>query len=201
MISVTQKSRIVQLLVGSLHAGSTMSASTSPAGRHHWTLTKSPSTKWTISIAKAGIHATLKAWTSILGRHCGRICRRLPIMSRFYPFFVFRYECDPLILRPIRQRSSVPRLSIWTLGWRHCRDNFACRTSTVSLKMTPEVAGVLVEKYEILRQNDAIGQRKIHTGSLRPSLEPCTSEIYTRLFPRGIHPAATVYYPCRTRRC
>ncbi|KAJ6539697.1 MCM2/3/5 family-domain-containing protein [Mycena capillaripes] len=128
----------------------------------------------TISIAKAGIHATLNARTSILaaanpvgGRYDRKKSLRSnvqmspPIMSRFDLFFVVLDECDEKtdlnIARHIvnvhrfQDEAINPEFSTETLQ-RYIR--FA---RTFNPKLTPEAADVLVEKYRILRQDDATG--------------------------------------------
>ncbi|KAK7062043.1 DNA helicase [Favolaschia claudopus] len=131
----------------------------------------------TISIAKAGIHATLNARTSILaaanpvgGRYDRKKSLRSnvqmsqPIMSRFDLFFVVLDECDEKtdlnIARHIvnvhrfQDEAINPEFSTETLQ-RYIR--FA---RTYTPKLTPEAADVLVEKYRILRQDDATGVGK-----------------------------------------
>ncbi|KAJ7498591.1 MCM2/3/5 family-domain-containing protein [Mycena latifolia] len=128
----------------------------------------------TISIAKAGIHATLNARTSILaaanpvgGRYDRKKSLRSnvqmspPIMSRFDLFFVVLDECDEKtdmnIARHIvnvhrfQDEAINPEFSTETLQ-RYIR-----YARTFNPKLTPEAADVLVEKYRILRQDDATG--------------------------------------------
>ncbi|KAJ7228312.1 MCM2/3/5 family-domain-containing protein [Mycena pura] len=105
----------------------------------------------TISIAKAGIHATLNARTSILaaanpigGRYDRKKSLRNnvqmtpPIMSRFDLFFVINEAINPEFSTEALQRYI-----------RYAR--------TFNPKLTPDAADVLVEKYRILRQDDATG--------------------------------------------
>ncbi|KDR84017.1 hypothetical protein GALMADRAFT_236601 [Galerina marginata CBS 339.88] len=128
----------------------------------------------TISIAKAGIHATLNARTSILaaanpvgGRYDRKKSLRAnvqmsaPIMSRFDLFFVVLDECDPqtdlniakhiVNVHRFQDEAINPEFSTETLQ-RYIR-----YARTFNPKMTPEAADVLVEKYRILRQDDATG--------------------------------------------
>ncbi|KAF7775735.1 hypothetical protein Agabi119p4_4128 [Agaricus bisporus var. burnettii] len=128
----------------------------------------------TISIAKAGIHATLNARTSILaaanpvgGRYDRKRSLRAnlqmsaPIMSRFDLFFVVLDECDEKtdlnIARHIvnvhrfQDEAINPEFSTETLQ-RYIR-----YARTFNPKLTPEAADVLVEKYRVLRQDDASG--------------------------------------------
>ncbi|KAF8204636.1 MCM2/3/5 family-domain-containing protein [Pholiota molesta] len=128
----------------------------------------------TISIAKAGIHATLNARTSILaaanpigGRYDRKKTLRAnlqmsaPIMSRFDLFFVVLDECDPqtdlniakhiVNVHRFQDEAINPEFSTETLQ-RYIR-----YARTFNPKMTPEAADVLVEKYRILRQDDATG--------------------------------------------
>ncbi|KIK67747.1 hypothetical protein GYMLUDRAFT_36511 [Collybiopsis luxurians FD-317 M1] len=128
----------------------------------------------TISIAKAGIHATLNARTSILaaanpigGRYDRKKTLRAnlqmsaPIMSRFDLFFVVLDECDEKTDKNIAEHivnvhryqdeAINPEFSTETLQ-RYIR-----YARTFNPKLTPEAADVLVEKYRILRQDDASG--------------------------------------------
>ncbi|KAF5358990.1 hypothetical protein D9758_004830 [Tetrapyrgos nigripes] len=128
----------------------------------------------TISIAKAGIHATLNARTSILaaanpigGRYDRKRTLRAnvqmsaPIMSRFDLFFVVLDECDEktdfniakhiVNVHRFQDEAINPEFSTETLQ-RYIR-----YARTFNPKLTPEAADVLVEKYRILRQDDASG--------------------------------------------
>ncbi|KAJ7639192.1 MCM2/3/5 family-domain-containing protein [Roridomyces roridus] len=128
----------------------------------------------TISIAKAGIHATLNARTSILaaanpvgGRYDKKktlkanVQMSAPIMSRFDLFFVVLDQCDEKtdfniaqhIVNVHRYQNAAinPEFSTETLQ-RYIR-----YARTFNPKLTPEAADVLVEKYRILRQDDATG--------------------------------------------
>ncbi|KAF9528016.1 MCM2/3/5 family-domain-containing protein [Crepidotus variabilis] len=128
----------------------------------------------TISIAKAGIHATLNARTSILaaanpigGRYDRKKTLRAnlmmsaPIMSRFDLFFVVLDECNPetdlniakhiVNVHRFRDEAINPEFSTETLQ-RYIR-----YARTFNPKMTPEAADILVEKYRTLRQDDATG--------------------------------------------
>ncbi|KAF9241885.1 MCM2/3/5 family-domain-containing protein [Melanogaster broomeanus] len=128
----------------------------------------------TISIAKAGIHATLNARTSILaaanpigGRYDRKKTLRAnvgmsaPIMSRFDLFFVVLDECDEktdlnlathiVNVHRFQDESINPEFSTEALQ-RYIR-----YARTFNPKLTPEAAEVLVEKYRILRQDDASG--------------------------------------------
>ncbi|KAF7352478.1 DNA helicase [Mycena venus] len=122
----------------------------------------------TISIAKAGIHATLNARTSILAAANpvggSNVQMSAPIMSRFDLFFVVLDECDEKtdlnIARHIvnvhrfQDEAISPEFSTETLQ-RYIR-----LARTFNPKLTPEAADVLVEKYRILRQDDATGAGK-----------------------------------------
>ncbi|RDB19831.1 DNA replication licensing factor mcm6 [Hypsizygus marmoreus] len=128
----------------------------------------------TISIAKAGIHATLNARTSILaaanpigGRYDRKKSLRAnvqmspPIMSRFDLFFVVLDECDEKVdmniakhivnVHRFQDDAINPEFSTETLQ-RYIR-----YARTFNPKLTREAADVLVEKYRILRQDDATG--------------------------------------------
>ncbi|KDQ64424.1 hypothetical protein JAAARDRAFT_187751 [Jaapia argillacea MUCL 33604] len=128
----------------------------------------------TISIAKAGIHATLNARTSILaaanpigGRYDRKKTLRAnlmmsaPIMSRFDLFFVVLDECDEktdfnlarhiVNVHRYQDEAINPEFSTEALQ-RYIR-----YARTFNPKLSPEAADVLVEKYRILRQDDATG--------------------------------------------
>ncbi|KAF2396668.1 MCM-domain-containing protein [Trichodelitschia bisporula] len=128
----------------------------------------------TISIAKAGIQATLNARTSILaaanpvgGRYNRKTTLRAnvnmsaPIMSRFDLFFVVLDECEESIDRRLAQHivnvhrlrddAVAPEFSTEQLQ-RYIR--FA---RTFKPEFTPEAKATLVEKYKELRADDAQG--------------------------------------------
>jgi DNA replication licensing factor MCM6 len=128
----------------------------------------------TISIAKAGIQATLNARTSILaaanpvgGRYNRKTTLRAnvnmsaPIMSRFDLFFVVLDECDEAVDRHLaehivnihkdRDDAIVPEFSTEQLQ-RYIR--FA---RTFKPEFTDEAKDTLVEKYKELRADDAQG--------------------------------------------
>jgi DNA replication licensing factor MCM6 len=128
----------------------------------------------TISIAKAGIHATLNARTSILaaanpigGRYNRKTTLRAninmsaPIMSRFDLFFVILDECNENVDRHLanhivnlhifKDESVQPEFSTEQLQ-RYIR--FA---KTFKPTFQPEAKRVLVEKYKELRAADSGG--------------------------------------------
>jgi DNA replication licensing factor MCM6 len=128
----------------------------------------------TISIAKAGIQATLNARTSILaaanpvgGRYNRKTTLRAnvnmsaPIMSRFDLFFVVLDECDEAVDRHLaehivglhkdRDAAITPEFSTEQLQ-RYIR--FA---RTFRPEFTDEARETLVEKYKELRADDAQG--------------------------------------------
>ncbi|EDR12754.1 uncharacterized protein LACBIDRAFT_188723 [Laccaria bicolor S238N-H82] len=156
----------------------------------------------TISIAKAGIHATLNARTSILaaanpigGRYDRKKSLRAnvqmsaPIMSRFDLFFVVLDECDEKtdlnIARHIvnvhrfQDDAINPEFSTETLQ-RYIR-----YARTFNPKMSREAADVLVEKYRILRQDDSRNSYRITVRQLESMIRlseaiaraNCTNEI------------------------
>ncbi|CAB4442016.1 unnamed protein product [Rhizophagus irregularis] len=128
----------------------------------------------TITIAKAGIHATLNARTSILaaanprdGRYNKKLTLRrnismsAPIMSRFDLFFVVLDECKPDVDKMIAD---------YIVGThRRGDDNINPYFDTAKLqryiryartfkpKITSEAAKLFAEKYRDLRQDDATG--------------------------------------------
>jgi DNA replication licensing factor MCM6 len=128
----------------------------------------------TISIAKAGIQATLNARTSILaaanpvgGRYNRKTTLRAnvnmsaPIMSRFDLFFVVLDECDENVdrhlaehivsIHRLRDEAIEPEFSTEQLQ-RYMR--FA---RTFRPEFTEEAKTMLVEKYKELRADDAQG--------------------------------------------
>ncbi|KAI9848068.1 MAG: MCM DNA helicase complex subunit mcm6 [Sclerophora amabilis] len=128
----------------------------------------------TISIAKAGIQATLNARTSILaaanpvgGRYDRKTTLRAninmsaPIMSRFDLFFVILDECNESVdrhlaehivgIHRLRDEAVTPEFTTEQLQ-RYIR--FA---RTYKPEFTPEARAVLVEKYKELRADDAQG--------------------------------------------
>ncbi|KAJ9096354.1 hypothetical protein QFC21_005175 [Naganishia friedmannii] len=131
----------------------------------------------TISIAKAGIQATLNARTSILaaanpigGRYNRKMSLRAnvamsaPIMSRFDLFFVVLDECNETVdlniaqhivnVHRFRDAAIAPEYSTEALQRyiRYCR--------TFKPKLTPRASTVLVDKYRSLRQDDTGGPGK-----------------------------------------
>ncbi|KAI0775375.1 MCM2/3/5 family-domain-containing protein [Irpex lacteus] len=128
----------------------------------------------TISIAKAGIHATLNARTSILaaanpigGRYDRKkslranVAMTAPIMSRFDLFFVVLDECEEKAdLNIARHIVNVHRFqdeAIHPEFSTEALQRYIRYARTFNPKLTPEAADVLVEKYRILRQDDASG--------------------------------------------
>ncbi|KEY66613.1 hypothetical protein S7711_01907 [Stachybotrys chartarum IBT 7711] len=128
----------------------------------------------TISIAKAGIQATLNARTSILaaanpvgGRYNRKTTLRsninmsAPIMSRFDLFFVVLDECNEAVdrhlaehivgIHQLRDEAVEPEFSTEQLQ-RYIR--FA---RTFKPKFTDEAKEVLVQRYKDLRADDAQG--------------------------------------------
>lgn len=128
----------------------------------------------TISIAKAGIQATLNARTSILaaanpvgGRYNRKTTLRAninmsaPIMSRFDLFFVILDECNETVdrhlaehivnIHRLRDDAVTPEFTTEQLQ-RYIR--FA---KTFKPEFTPEAKALLVEKYKELRADDAQG--------------------------------------------
>jgi DNA replication licensing factor MCM6 len=128
----------------------------------------------TISIAKAGIQATLNARTSILaaanpvgGRYNRKTTLRAninmsaPIMSRFDLFFVILDECNETVdrhlaehivgIHQLRDEAVQPEFTTEQLQ-RYIR--FA---KTFKPEFTPEAKAILVQKYKELRSDDAQG--------------------------------------------
>jgi DNA replication licensing factor MCM6 len=128
----------------------------------------------TISIAKAGIQATLNARTSILaaanpvgGRYNRKTTLRAninmsaPIMSRFDLFFVILDECNETVdrnlaehivrIHQLRDAAVEPEFTTEQLQ-RYIR--FA---KTFKPEFTPEAKELLVQKYKELRSDDAQG--------------------------------------------
>lgn len=128
----------------------------------------------TISIAKAGIHATLNARTSILaaanpigGRYNRKMGLRAnlnmtaPIMSRFDMFFVVLDDCNERVdaqlashivdLHMLRDAAIDPPFSAEQLS------TYIKYAKTFRPKMTKEARDFLVAKYKELRSDDAQG--------------------------------------------
>ncbi|TFK55620.1 MCM-domain-containing protein [Heliocybe sulcata] len=131
----------------------------------------------TISIAKAGIHATLNARTSILaaanpigGRYDRKktlranLAMTAPIMSRFDLFFVVLDECNEKSDLNIAQHIvNVHRYQDQAINPEFSTEalqRYIRYARTFNPKLTPEAADILVEKYRILRQDDATGAGK-----------------------------------------
>jgi DNA replication licensing factor MCM6 len=126
----------------------------------------------TISIAKAGIQATLNARTSILAAANpvgGRYNRKMtlkanvamsaPIMSRFDLFFVILDECnesvDMNIAKHIINVHRFKEMAISPEFNTESVQRFIKYAKTFQPKLTPEASDVLVEKYRLLREQDS----------------------------------------------
>lgn len=128
----------------------------------------------TISIAKAGIQATLNARTSILaaanpvgGRYNRKTTLRAninmsaPIMSRFDLFFVILDECSESVdrhlaehivgIHALRDSAVEPEFST------ECLQRYIRFARTFRPEFAPEARERLVEKYKELRNDDAQG--------------------------------------------
>ncbi|CAJ2512244.1 Uu.00g052590.m01.CDS01 [Anthostomella pinea] len=128
----------------------------------------------TISIAKAGIQATLNARTSILaaanpvsGRYNRKTSLRAninmsaPIMSRFDLFFVILDECNEAVdrhlaehivgIHALRDSAIEPEFST------ECLQRYIRFARTFRPEFTPEAKERLVVKYKELRADDAQG--------------------------------------------
>lgn len=138
----------------------------------------------TISIAKAGIQATLNARTSILaaanpigGRYDRKktlrqnIAMTAPIMSRFDLFFVILDECNEsadynlsrhiLNLHRYKDTAMVPHFSPEQVK-RYLR---FCKM--IAPKLTKEAADLMIEKYKQLRQSDMTGRGSSYRVTVR----------------------------------
>ncbi|KAI5116717.1 hypothetical protein M0805_000826 [Coniferiporia weirii] len=128
----------------------------------------------TISIAKAGIHATLNARTSILaaanpvgGRYDRKktlrqnVAMSAPIMSRFDLFFVVLDECDEKMDLNIAEHIvNVHRFQDAAINPEFSTEalqRYIGYARTFRPKMTADAAEVLVDKYRLLRQDDSSG--------------------------------------------
>ncbi|KAI1775722.1 MCM-domain-containing protein [Hypoxylon cercidicola] len=128
----------------------------------------------TISIAKAGIQATLNARTSILaaanpvgGRYNRKTTLRAninmsaPIMSRFDLFFVILDECNEAVdrhlaehivgIHALRDNAIEPEFST------ECLQRYIRFARTFRPEFTPDAKERLVNKYKELRADDAQG--------------------------------------------
>lgn len=128
----------------------------------------------TISIAKAGIQATLNARTSILaaanptgGRYNRKTTLRAninmspPIMSRFDLFFVILDECNEAVDRHLAQHIvNIHRLrddAVTPEFTTEQLQRYIRFARTFKPEFTPEAQALLVEKYKELRAEDAQG--------------------------------------------
>ena len=128
----------------------------------------------TISIAKAGIQATLNARTSILaaanpvgGRYNRKTTLRAninmsaPIMSRFDLFFVILDECNESVDRHLAQHIvNIHRLrddAVTPEFTTEQLQRYIRFARTFKPEFTPEARALLVEKYKELRADDAQG--------------------------------------------
>lgn len=128
----------------------------------------------TISIAKAGIHATLNARTSILaaanpigGRYNRKATLRsninmsAPIMSRFDLFFVVLDECNENVDRHLAEH--IVNLHMLKDDFVHPEfsteqlQRYIRFARTFKPRFTPPAMDLLVQKYKELRANDAGG--------------------------------------------
>lgn len=126
----------------------------------------------TISIAKAGIQATLNARTSILaaanpvgGRYNRKqtlranVAMSAPIMSRFDLFFVVLDECNEAVDMNIAQHIvNVHRFRDAAIDPEFSTEaiqRYIRYARTFQPKLTPEASDVLVDKYRQLRQDDS----------------------------------------------
>lgn len=138
----------------------------------------------TISIAKAGIHATLNARSSILaaanpinGRYDRTRSLRFnvdisaPIMSRFDLFFVvFDEKRDDEDFQIAQHIVNMHRLKEESLHPEFSTENLQtyikfCRT--IKPRFTKESAGMLKEEYKRLRQNEKNSQKSAYKITVR----------------------------------
>lgn len=148
----------------------------------------------TISIAKAGLQATLNARTSILAAANpvgGRYNRKMtlkanvamsaPIMSRFDLFFVVLDECnenvDMNIAKHIINVHRFKELAITPEFNTESVQRFIKYAKTFEPKLTPEASDVLVEKYRLLRQDDSTGSSMGGKSSYRITVRQLESLI------------------------
>ncbi|KAG8993110.1 MCM DNA helicase complex subunit mcm6 [Tulasnella sp. JGI-2019a] len=131
----------------------------------------------TISIAKAGIQATLNARTSILaaanpigGRYNRKqslranVAMSAPIMSRFDLFFVVLDECN----KEVDERIATHIVNVHRLMDDAINPEFSTEqlqryiryARTFNPKLNRAAVDVLVEKYRMLRQDDSTGVGK-----------------------------------------
>ncbi|KAI9325175.1 MCM2/3/5 family-domain-containing protein [Obelidium mucronatum] len=131
----------------------------------------------TISIAKAGIQATLNARTSILaaanpvhGRYDKKLSLKQnimmspPIMSRFDLFFVILDECDAAtdwnIARHIVNFHQMQEQGLKPVYSTAQLQNYLKYTRALKPKLAKEAVEYLVEQYRNLRQSDSTGVNK-----------------------------------------
>ncbi|KTW27313.1 hypothetical protein T552_02296 [Pneumocystis carinii B80] len=131
----------------------------------------------TISIAKAGIHVTLNARTSILaaanpigGRYNRKATLRAniqispPIMSRFDLFFVILDECNETVDTHLaRHIVDIHRLQDNAVKSEFSTEQlqrYIRYARTFKPKLTPEAQAELIKRYKELRIDDAQGMGK-----------------------------------------
>ncbi|KAG1835369.1 MCM2/3/5 family-domain-containing protein [Suillus subalutaceus] len=128
----------------------------------------------TISIAKAGIHATLNARTT-------NVAMSAPIMSRFDMFFVVLDECnEKMDLNIAKHIINVHRFLDEAINPQFSTEalqRYIRYARTFNPKLTPEAADILVEKYCILQQDNATGAGMSFLQDHPIAHANCTAEI------------------------
>ncbi|ODQ46486.1 hypothetical protein PICMEDRAFT_16365 [Pichia membranifaciens NRRL Y-2026] len=138
----------------------------------------------TISIAKAGIHATLNARTSILaaanpigGRYNQKVGLRSnlsmtgPILSRFDLFFVILDECNEKV--DTQLATHIVNLHLFrdeALNPPYSKEQvlrYIKYAKNVKPKLTPEARAYLIERYKELRIDDSQGGRSSYRITVR----------------------------------
>lgn len=135
----------------------------------------------TISVTKAGLHATLNARASLLaaanpvgGRHDrsrtlrGNVALSAPILSRFDLFFVVLDECEEVsdynVAKHILEVHRGLRGSEDSVGDvafpKASLQKYIRYARTLNPKITVEAQKVLVECYGVLRQGDSLGRSR-----------------------------------------
>jgi DNA replication licensing factor MCM6 len=157
----------------------------------------------TISIAKAGIHCTLNARTSILaaanpvfGRYDrtktlkANVAVSAPIMSRFDLFFIILDEMNPVIdesiarhIIGVHQQGGNNNFKAEVLFKPEQLQRYIRYARSLNPYITMESRKVLVECYRLLRQNDTLGKNKTSYRITVRQLESLTrlSEALARL--------------------
>eukprot|EP00033_Pygsuia_biforma_P003674 GCRY01004024.1.p1 GENE.GCRY01004024.1~~GCRY01004024.1.p1 ORF type:complete len:815 (-),score=288.74 GCRY01004024.1:255-2699(-) len=138
----------------------------------------------TISIAKAGIRATLNARTSLLaaanpigGRYNkakplkSNVAMSPPIMSRFDLFFIITDDCNEFTDRHIATHivnlHRAREEAVHPVFTKAQLQRYIKYSKTIKPKITPEALELIVHKYKLLRANDTQAQQAAYRITVR----------------------------------